>query len=80
MGCDPLHVRLKAAQQLAISNPGKHGTGWQLAGQSRRRYLVFGTRYLGKQEADGDRFCDPLLNGSPGMEWPFPAMSGDEWE
>src|SRR6185312_11029276 len=22
---------------------------------------------------------DPLLNGSPGMKWPSPAMSGDEW-
>jgi len=31
----------------------------------------------GAKETSKDH--DPLLNGSPGMKRPFPAMSGDEW-
>lgn len=51
-------------------------------GQNERKY-VDGVDMVDRNGRAGTKgeegVCDPLLNGSPGMKWPSPGMSGDEW-
>ena len=38
-----------------------------------------GDRVIENDNSEKSGVHDPLINGSPGMKWPSPAMSGDEW-